>query len=85
MPYILPVGVSLPTPKALTPQCLQKKCWFFLVLNRYSVISPSPESNRKPSGLATATQKRFRRQIEQLHRYESRDRSSSAAKRTAPQ
>src|SRR5687768_15296961 len=40
---ILPIGVSLPTPKARTPQRLQKKCWFFRVLKRYSVRSDSPE------------------------------------------
>ena len=32
---------------------------FFFVLKRYSVISCSPASKRKPAGLATATQNRF--------------------------
>ena len=36
-PYILPMGVSLPMPNGRTPHFLQNKCWFFLVLNRYSV------------------------------------------------
>ena len=47
-PTIVPIGVSLPTPKARTPQCLQKKCWFFFVLNRYSVSSALPVSSRNP-------------------------------------
>src|SRR5687768_3113647 len=84
-PYILPIGVSLPTPKARTPQCLQKKCWFLRVLKRYSVRCCSPTSRRKPSGRATAGQKRVLRQIEQLQRKVLCDRSRSASKRTAPQ
>ena len=84
-PYIVPMGVSLPTPNARTPQCLQKKCWFFRVLKRYSVRSCSPESSRKPSGRATAGQKRARLQIEQLQRYVRGERSRSASNRTAPQ
>jgi len=78
-------GSVIADAKARTPQCLQKKCWFFFVLKRYSVISPSPASRRKFSGLATATQNRFLLQMEQLHRYVLTVKSRSASNRTAPQ
>jgi len=76
---------ALPTPKGRTPQCLQKKCSFRLVLNRYLVSSDSPERRRNASGFTTAGQNRFREQIEQLHLYVAALTSMSASKRTAPQ
>ena len=46
-----------------------KEVLVLLVLKRYWVISCSPASKRKLSGLATATQNRFLLQMEQLHLY----------------
>ncbi len=46
-PTIWPIGVSLPTPKARTPQILQKKCWFFRLWKRYSVSSSWPARSLK--------------------------------------
>jgi hypothetical protein len=67
-PIIRPIGVSLPTPNARTPQTRQNQCSLRRLLNRYWVSTSCPDSKRKPSSRATAGQKRVRRQIEQLQR-----------------